>query len=249
VSGHSKWHNIRVKKSKMDAQKGKAFTKVSKEIYMAARKGGGDPATNFALKNAVGRAREVNMPADNIKRVIEKATGGADGAQFEDIVYEGYGPHGVAVLVEATTDNRNRTAADIRHLFSKAGGALGENGCVGWLFQKRGIIVVPESVASEEQLYEVAAGAGADDLRLVEGYWEIETHPEAYYDVLQALESHKLKPDSESLAMVASTSVSLNAEEARAVLRLLEQLEDLDDIQSVHSNLDLPDDVLEELER
>ena len=242
MSGHSKWHNIRVKKSKMDAQKGKAFTKVSKEIYMAARRGGGDPATNFALKNAIGRAREVNMPADNIKRVIEKATGGGDGAQFEDIVYEGYGPHGVAVMVEATTDNRNRTAADVRHLFSKHGGALGENGCVGWQFQKRGIIVLPQAAADEETLFEVVVGAGAEDLKLVDEYWEISTPPDAYYAVLEALEAQKLKPESESLDMVPSTTIALSAEEARSVLKLVETLDDLDDIQNVYSNLELPDD-------
>ena len=245
MSGHSKWHNIRVKKSKVDAQKGKMFTKVSKEIYLSARKGGGDPAANFALKNAILRAREVNMPADNIKRVIEKATGGGDGSSFEEITYEGYGPHGVAVMVEATTDNRNRTAADMRHLFSKYGGNLGETGCVGWMFKKQGIIVIPADAVDEERLIDVASTAGADDVQMGEDGWEVVTPPEAYFEVLEALEKAAIKPDSSELTMVPDTQVTLGKAEAPSVLKLMEMIEDHDDVQNVYANFDIPADVLE----
>lgn len=247
MSGHSKWHNIRVKKSKTDAVRGKMFTKVSREIYMAARQGGGDPNTNFALKNAIVKAREVNMPADNIKRVIEKAAGGGDGSQFEEVLYEGYGPHGVAVMVEATTDNRNRTAADLRHLFSKYGGNLGENGCVAWLFQKRGIIAFPTTAVNEETLLDVAVTAGADDIREADDTWEVETPPESYFAVLEALDKAGLKPDSSEITMIPSTTVELGKSEAPSVLKLMEALEDLDDTQNVYANFDIPSDVLEEV--
>jgi YebC/PmpR family DNA-binding regulatory protein len=247
VSGHSKWHNIRVKKSKMDAQKGKMFTKVSKEIYLAARKGGGDPNTNFALKNAVLRAREVNMPADNIKRVIEKATGGGDGSNFEEITYEGYGPHGVAVMVEATTDNRNRTAADVRHLFSKYGGNLGENGCVSWMFNKQGIITLPLDAVDEERLLEVAVNAGADDVRQADDTWEVVTPPDAYFDVLEAIEKSGLKVEGSELTMVPQNVVQLGRSEAPSVLKLMEMLEEHDDVQNVYANFDIPADILDEV--
>ena len=247
MSGHSKWHNIRVKKSKVDAQKGKMFTKVSKEIFLAARRGGGDPAANFSLKNAILRAREVNMPADNIKRVIEKATGGGDGANFEEITYEGYGPHGVAIMVDAATDNRNRTAADMRHLFSKYGGNLGESGCVGWMFKKQGIISLALDAIDEERLLELALTAGADDVRQSEEAWEVVTPPEAYFSVLEAMEAAKLRSESSELTMVPDTVVTLGGAEARAVLKLMEMLEDHDDVQNVYANFDIPADVLESL--
>jgi len=247
VSGHSKWHNIRVKKSKMDAVRGKLFTKVSKELLMAARKGGGDPATNFALKNAIAKAREVNMPADNIKRVIEKGTGADGGVQYEEITYEGYGPHGVAVMVEAATDNRNRTAADMRHVFSKYGGNLGENGCVSWLFQKRGIITFAGDSVGEETLLDLAISAGADDVRDAEGTWEVETSPDDYFTVLEALEKAGLKAESSLLTMIPSTTVKLGRSEAPAVLKLMDMLEDNDDVQNVYANFDIPSEVLEEV--
>ena len=247
MSGHSKWHNIRIKKGKVDAQRGKAFTKVSREILIAARRGGADPSSNYPLKTAIARAREVNMPMDNIKRVIEKATGEGDGAQFEEIVYEGYGPHGVAVMVEAMSDNRNRTAADVRHLFSKYGGNLGESGCVSWLFTKKGVIEVPLQAADEETLLDVALSAGADDLNESDGQWEILTAPEAYYEVLEALEKSGIKPESSDVAMIATTTVQLGRAEASTVLKLMEALEEHDDVQNVHANFDIPADVLDEI--
>jgi len=247
VSGHSKWHNIREKKGKMDSLRGKAFTRVSKEILMAAKRGGGDPNNNFALKNAIAKAREVNMPADNIKRVIEKATG-AGAAAMEEMQYEGYGPHGVAVMVDAATDNRNRTAADVRHIFSKNGGNMGETGCVNWLFTKQGIITFPETDVTEETLFDAAISAGADDIRQSEGYWEVVTPPDSYYTVLEALEKAGLKPESSELTMVPSTTVTLGKDEARAVLRLMDALEDHDDVTNVYANFDIPAEVMEEVE-
>lgn len=247
MSGHSKWHNIRIKKGKVDAERGKAFTRVSREIYLAARTGGGDPNTNFALKNAVGRAREVNMPMDNIKRVIEKATGGGDGAQFEDIIYEGYGPHGVAIMIEVSTDNRNRTAADVRHLLAKHGGNLGESGCVGWLFARKGVVIIPTSAIAEDALMDVVLTAGADDMEESDGSWEVTTAPESYYAVLEALEKAHIKPESQDLTMIASTTVLLGRSEAPSVLKLVDALEELDDVQNVYANFDIPADILDEV--
>lgn len=247
MSGHSKWHNIRVKKSKVDAQKGKMFTRVSKDILLAARKGGADPNVNFALKTAILRAREVNMPADNIKRVIDKATGSGDGTSYEEIVYEGYGPHGVAVMVEATTDNRNRTAADLRHLFSKYGGNLGEGGCVAWMFSKQGIITLGPDGVDEERLLDIAINAGADDVRESEGAWEVVTRPTAYFEVLEAIEKAGLRAESSELTMVPQNTVRLGRGEAPAVLKLMEVLEDHDDVQNVYANFDIPADILDEV--
>ncbi len=247
MSGHSKWHNIREKKSKVDAQRGKAFTRVSKEILLAARKGGGDPNSNFALKNAIGRAREVNMPADNIKRLIERATGGGEGSQFEEVTYEGYGPHGVAVMVEAATDNRNRTAADIRHLFAKYGGNLGEGGCVAWMFTRQGLITLALDSVDEERLIDLAVNAGADDVRESDGQWEVVTSPDTYYTVLEAIEKAGLATLSSDLEMVAQNVVALGRSEAPSVLKMMEMLEDHDDVQNVYANFDIPADVLEEV--
>jgi YebC/PmpR family DNA-binding regulatory protein len=247
MSGHSKWHNIREKKGKVDAQRGKAFTKVSKEILIAAKNGGGDPNNNFALKNAILRAREVNMPMDNIKRVIDKATGGGDGNQFEEITYEGYGPHGVAMMAECTTDNRNRTAADMRHLFTKYGGNMGESGCVGWQFHKKGIIMVSKKAADEDKMMDVALGAGADDLKDSDDNWEVVTPPEAYFAVLEALENAKIKHESAELTMIPDTTVALEKDQARAVLKLMEMLEDHDDVQNVYANFDVSAEVMEEI--
>ncbi|MBM3463812.1 MAG: YebC/PmpR family DNA-binding transcriptional regulator, partial [Armatimonadetes bacterium] len=201
----------------------------------------------FALKNAIAKAREVNMPADNIKRVIEKGTGADGGVQYEEITYEGYGPHGVAVMVEAATDNRNRTAADMRHVFSKYGGNLGENGCVSWLFQKRGIITFAGDSVGEETLLDLAISAGADDVRDAEGTWEVETSPDDYFTVLEALEKAGLKAESSLLTMIPSTTVKLGRSEAPAVLKLMDMLEDNDDVQNVYANFDIPSEVLEEV--
>lgn len=248
MAGHSKWKNIRIRKGKVDAQKGKVFTKVSREIYMAARRGGPEPESNFLLKVAIQRAREVNMPAVNIERVIEKAAGGAEGENFEEITYEGYGPAGVAILVEATTDNRNRTAAEVRSTFSKGGGNLGESGCVAWLFERRGVLQVPAAGVDEEALLMAALEAGALDLRPADETLEILTEPADLHAVKDAVEAAGFRVEGAEFAQIPKTSVELGREDAPGVLRLLEALEDLDDVQNVHANFDLPAEVLEELQ-
>ncbi|HEY4000003.1 MAG TPA: YebC/PmpR family DNA-binding transcriptional regulator [Candidatus Xenobia bacterium] len=247
MSGHSKWHNIRLKKGKVDAQRGKMFTKISREILMAAKAGGGDPEANLTLKNAIIRAREVNMPADNIKRVIEKATGGAEGANFEEIMYEGYGPHGVAVLVDAATDNRNRTAADMRNLFAKNNGNLGDSGCVAWMFDKKGVISIPGDAITEDKLFELAIDAGAEDVKPTDDGFEVLTAPTDFAKVLGAIEKAKVKTESAELSMIPKTVVILGAPEARAVLKLMDVLEDYDDVIHVYANFDIPAEVLEEV--
>ena len=248
MSGHSKWHNIRLRKGKVDAQKGALFTKVSREIYMAARKGGPEPESNFLLKVAIARARAVNMPADNIKRVIEKATGGAEGENFEEVTYEGYGPAGVAILVEAATDNRNRTAAEVRSTFSKHGGNLGETGCVAWLFERRGLLSFTGSDLDEESLLMAALEAGALDMKADDEGFEVFTDPSDLHAVKDALEAAGFPSDEVEITQLPKTSVDLSREDAPTVLRLMEALEDLDDVQDVYANFDIPADLLEELQ-
>ena len=248
MSGHSKWHNIRLRKGKADAQKGALFTKVSREIYMAARKGGPEPESNFLLKVAITRARAVNMPADNIKRVIEKATGGAEGENFEEVTYEGYGPAGVAILVEAATDNRNRTAAEVRSTFSKHGGNLGETGCVAWLFERRGLLNFTGSDLDEEALLMAALEAGALDMKAADEGFEVFTDPSDLHAVKDALEAVGFPSDEVEITQLPKTSVDLSREDAPTVLRLMEALEDLDDVQDVYANFDIPADLLEELQ-
>lgn len=248
MSGHSKWHNIRLKKGKVDAQRGKIFTKISREILMAAKAGGGDPEANLTLKTAIARAREVNMPLDNIKRVIEKGTGGGEGANYDEIMYEGYGPHGVAILVDAATDNRNRTAADMRNLFNKNGGNLGDAGSVAWMFEKKGIITIPGDATTEDKLFELAVEAGAEDVRLVEDMFEVQTAPTDFAKVLGAIDKAGLKTTSAELSMIPKTTVQLGGTaEARSVLRLMDVLEDHDDVQHVYANFDIPAEVMEEV--
>lgn len=248
MSGHSKWKNIKIKKGKMDAQRGKLFTKVSREILMAARRGGPEPESNFLLKVAIQRAKDVNMPAANIERVIEKATGSGDAENYEEITYEGYGPSGVAILVEAATDNRNRTAAEVRSTFSKLGGNLGESGCVAWLFERRGVLQVPVAGVDEEALLMAALEAGALDMKASDDLFEILTEPADLHAVKDAVEAAGFKVEGAEFAQIAKTTVDLGREEAPAVLRLMEGLEDLDDVQDVHANFDIPADVLEELQ-
>ncbi len=248
MSGHSKWHNIRLRKGKVDAQRGALFTKVSREIYMAARKGGPEPDSNFMLKVAITRARAVNMPADNIKRVIEKASGGADGENFEEVTYEGYGPAGVAILVEAATDNRNRTAAVVRSTFSKHGGNLGETGCVAWLFERRGLLRFSQPDLDEEALLMAALEAGALDMKAADEAFEVLTEPSDLHAVKDALEAAGFPSEEVEITQLPKTSVDLARGDAPTVLRLMEALEDLDDVQNVYANFDIPAEVLEELQ-
>jgi YebC/PmpR family DNA-binding regulatory protein len=248
MSGHSKWSTIKRQKGANDARRGALFTKVSREISVAARQGGGDPDANYRLRLAIEKARAVNMPADNIKRTIDKATGGGDADQFEEIVYEGYGPGGVAVLVEAATDNRNRTAAEVRSIFTKAGGQLAGSGAVAWQFEPRGLIAVAPDGHDADEVALAAIDAGADDVDTDDPEAiEIFTSPADLERVRKALEDAGVAIDSAESTMIAKQTVELDSAKARQALRLVEQLEDLDDVQRVTANFDIPEDVFAEV--
>jgi YebC/PmpR family DNA-binding regulatory protein len=247
VSGHSKWSTIKHKKGAADARRGKLFSKLSRAIIVAAKEGGPDPAANLALQNAVEKARSYSMPKDTIERAIAKAAGeGTDGAAFETVVYEGYGPEGVAVLVEALTDNRNRTASEVRHLFTKHGGNLGATGAVAWQFDRRGIVLVGADGVDEEELLLVAADAGADDVELDGSTFQVSAAPEALSAVREALETAGFPVQAAELSMIPKTTVAIADEGvARKVVRLVEGLEEQDDVQDVYANFDIPEHVLE----
>jgi len=246
MSGHSKWHNIRLKKGKMDAARGKTFTRLARDIIVAARGGGGNPDSNIRLRYAVQKAREASMPADNIKRAIQRGTGELEGAIYDEITYEGYGPGGVAILVECMTDNRQRTVADVRSYFTKTGGRLGETGSVGYLFEGKGIIVIEDGVIEEDALMEAAIDAGADDVTASdEGGFEVSTSPGDLIPVQQALESKGIKYASAELQMVPLNTVQVSGQEAKQVLKLMDLLEEHDDVQNVWANFDIPDEEIE----
>ena len=248
MSGHSKWSTIKRQKGANDAKRGALFTKVSREIAVAARQGGGDPEANYRLRLAIEKARAVNMPADNIKRTIDKATGGGDAEQFEEIVYEGYGPGGVAVLVEAATDNRNRTAAEVRSIFTKAGGQLAGSGAVAWQFEPRGLIAVAPDGQDADEVALAAIDAGAEDVDTDDPEAiEIFTSPSDLERIRAALEAAGVSIDSAESTMIAKQTVELDSTKARQALRLVEQLEDLDDVQRVTANFDIPEDVFAEV--
>jgi YebC/PmpR family DNA-binding regulatory protein len=248
MSGHSKWSTIKRQKGVTDAKRGALFTKVAREISVAARQGGGDPDANYRLRLAVEKARSVNMPSDNIKRTIDKATGGGEADQFEEIVYEGYGPGGVAVLVEAATDNRNRTAAEVRSIFTKTGGQLAGSGAVAWQFEPRGLIAVNRaSSVDPDEVGLAAIDAGAEDVETDEETIEIYTSPGSLEAVRKALESAGVPVESAENTMVAKQTVELDSNKARQALRLVELLEDLDDVQRVTANFDIPEDVFAEV--
>jgi YebC/PmpR family DNA-binding regulatory protein len=248
MSGHSKWSTIKRQKGANDAKRGALFTKVAREIAVAARQGGGDPDGNYRLRLAIDKARSVNMPADNIKRTIDKATGGGEADQYEEIVYEGYGPGGVAVLVEAQTDNRNRTAAEVRSMFSKTGGQLAGSGAVAWQFEPRGLIIVPRTGIDADEVALAAIDAGAEDVD-TDGDEAIEvyTSPGELLAVRQALEAAGVAVESAESAMIAKQTVELDAAKARQALRLVELLEDLDDVSRVTANFDIPEEVFAEV--
>ncbi len=246
MSGHSKWSTIKRKKGANDAKRGKIFTKLIKEITIAAKMGGGDINGNPRLRSAVISAKSENMPKDNIERAIKKGIGDLDGAVYEEILYEGYGPGGVAVLVETMTDNKNRTVADVRHFFSKSNGNLGESGCVAWMFDKRGVIVVDAEGVDEEELMELAIEAGAEDVIEEETTFQILTTPEDFSEVVDSLEKSGIKSVEASISMVPKNTVEVTEEKpARSLLKLLENLEDHDDVQKVHANFDIPDEIME----
>ena len=239
MSGHSKWHSIKHKKGALDAKRGKLFTKFIKEITVAARTGGGDPEGNARLRKAILDAKAGNMPNDTIDRAIRRGTGEEDGVNYEEITYEGYGPNGVALLIESMTDNRNRTVAEIRHIFSKNGGNLGESGSVGWLFEKKGYIVVEKAAKSEDELFELAIEAGADDLRSDDDNFEILTAPDAFDAVLTAVKDAGIEPQAAEVGMIPQNYIKLEGADARQMLKLMEALEDHDDVQKVSANFDI----------
>ena len=247
MSGHSKWSSIKHKKGAADAKRGKLFSKLSRAIIVAAKEGGGDPANNLALQNAIEKARSYSMPKDNIERAIAKGSGsGADADAFEAIVYEGYGPEGVAVIVEALTDNRNRTASEVRHMFAKHGGNLGATGAVAWQFERRGVVVVPADGVDEEELLMTAADGGADDVEQDGDVFQVTSAPESLSSVRAAIEGAGFAVDSAELVMLPKTTVAVEDEaKARQVMRLIDALEDNDDVQDVYANFDIPERVLE----
>jgi YebC/PmpR family DNA-binding regulatory protein len=247
MSGHSKWSTIKRKKGAADAKRGKVFSKVIKEITIAARIGGGDPEGNPRLRAAIALAKGENMPKDNIDRAIKKGTGGLDGAVYEEVVYEGYGPGGVAVLTQVLTDNKNRTVADVRHIFTKIGGSLGETGCVAWLFEKKGYIVFDKSKIEEEALMEWGLEAGVEDIREQEGEWEVITPLEDFERIRAALEAKKWVPQVAEMTMIPKNTINLEGKNAEQMLRLMEALEENDDVQNVYANFDISEKVMEAL--
>ena len=243
MSGHSKWANIKHKKGKADALRGKITTKISREITIAVRMGSADPTGNMKLKLALSKAKANNIPKDNIQRAIQKGAGALEGQSFEEITYEGYGPAGVAMMVSCLTDNRNRTAADVRHVFSKYGGNLGATGCVGYMFQQKGVFAVSkETGVEEDDLMMIALEAGAEDIKNEEEGFEIVTTPDAFDDVEKALADAGIEVEMAEITMIPDTMAELSAEDAERVQKMLDVLEDLDDVQDVYHNADLPED-------
>lgn len=246
MSGHSKWSNIKHKKGKNDAIRAKITTKIGKEITVAARLGGADPTGNMRLKLALQKARENNVPKDNIQRAIQKGIGATDGGNYEEITYEGYGPSGVALVVEVMTDNRNRAAADVRHAFSKHGGNLGESGSVTWMFKRKGVFVLPGDAGDEEELMMMALDAGAEDFKNDDDDYEVLTTPENYDAVEKAFQDANIEMTISKITMVPDTTIALDGDDARKMQNLLDALDDLDDVKDVYSNAELPDDEEEE---
>jgi YebC/PmpR family DNA-binding regulatory protein len=245
MSGHSKWSTIKRKKGAVDAKRGKTFTKLIRELQTAARLGGGEPDSNPRLRLVIDKAKAVNMPKDNIQRAIQKGVGGGEGDNFEEAIYEGYGPGGTAILIETLSDNKNRTVSDVRHALSKNGGNLGASGCVAYLFEKRGSIVFEDPDLDADTLLEVALEAGAEDLVEGEGQLEILTGPSEFHAVQQALEARGFQPTTAELTMQPSTTVALTGKDAEQMLRLADLLEDLDDVQNFYANFDISEEELE----
>ncbi len=246
MSGHSKWHSIKHKKAAADSKRGRIFTRLIKEMTAAARNGGGDPDANPRLRLAVATAKASNMPAENIKRAIMRGTGELPGVSYEDVNYEGYGPGGVAIFMHVLTDNKNRTVAELRHILSKNGGNLGETGCVGWMFERKGYFVVEKSSVDEEKLLDIALGAGADDMREDGSNFEILTTPENFESVRAALESAKIPTAAAEVSMMPQNYIKLEGKNAQTMLKLMEALEDHEDLQNVWANFDIDESELQE---
>ena len=247
MSGHSKWSTIKRKKGAADAKRGQLFTKIIKEITVAARMGGGDPGGNPRLRLAIEKAREGRMPGDNIERAIKRGTGELEGVNYEEITYEGYGPSGVALMISSLTDNKTRTVAEIRNIFTKKGGNLGETGSVGWIFDKKGVITFEKQQVSEDKLMEIGLNAGAEDIKDNGDSWDVVTEPASFETVKQALEKENLIPVASEISMIPKTTVSLGKEDAEKMLKLMEALEEHDDIQNVYANFDIPEDIMKGL--
>jgi YebC/PmpR family DNA-binding regulatory protein len=248
MSGHSKWSTIKRKKGAVDAKRGKIFTKLIKELMVAAKMGGGDPTGNPRLRSAILAAKAVNMPKDNIDRAVKKGSGGLDGVIYEEIRYEGYGPSGVAVLVDCMTDNRNRTVSEVRYAFGKNGGNMGEAGCVGFMFDKKGVIMVDKATISEEKLMELALDAGADDVVEEDDLFKVLTAPAEFNAVSEALEKAGVKMEAASIDMIPQNTIEITDEKvARRIITMVELLEDNDDVQNVYANFDIPDELMESL--
>ncbi len=245
MSGHSKWHSIKHKKAATDAKRGKAFSRFNKEITIAARLGGGDPNFNPRLRLAIDKAKSENMPKENIDRAVKKGTGELEGYNLEEVQYEGYGPGGVAILIEVTTDNRNRTLPEIRHIFSKHGGNLGEAGSVAWMFQKKGYLALEKDKIEEEDLLEIALEAGAEDVNEDGENWEVFTPPEGFEPVVKALQEKSVPLVVEQFGMIPQSNVKVAGKSAQQVLKLMEALEDHDDVQNVWANFDIEDEEIE----
>ena len=248
MSGHSKWHSIRHKKGATDAKRGKIFSRLNKELMVAARMGGGDPSANPRLRQAIAAAKSENMPKDNIERAIKKGTGELEGVNYEEYMYEGYAPGGVALLIEVMTDNKNRAAADIRYVFNKRGGSLGEAGCVAWMFEKKGLIIFDQNQVAEDEVLEVALEAGADDVITTEDQYEVHTELSAFESVKQAFDDQELRYTMAEITMMPQNTVNIDDESMAAqVLKLMEAIEDADDVQKVYANFDIPDKILQRI--
>jgi YebC/PmpR family DNA-binding regulatory protein len=244
MSGHSKWSSIKHKKAIVDAKRGKVFTKLIKEITVAARMGGGDPAANPRLRTAILAAKSENMPKDNLERAILKGTGELEGVNYEELTYEGYGPGGAAVLIESLTVNKNRAVAEIRHIFSKCAGNLGENGCVAWMFDKKGYIVIEKTAVDEEKLMETALDSGAEDIRDEDENFEVIMEPEDFENVKSAIDDAGIPSIVAEITMLPQSTASLEGKEAEQMVRMMDMLEDCDDVQKVYTNADIPDEIM-----
>lgn len=247
MSGHSKWATTKHKKAAVDAKRGKVFTQIAKEISVAARMGGGDPEGNSRLRAAILKAREVNMPMDNVKKAIQRGTGEIPGAHYEEYQFEGHGPKGVAIIIKVQTDNKNRTVPEIRTILSKHGGNLGENGCVSWMFDQKGLITLDNANLDENKATELALEVGAEDVRMHGDGVDLLTAPQDFQTVLETLKKKGISPSFSELAMIPQTTVPLEGKDAQTMVRLMEALEDHDDVQHVYANFDIPDELLESL--
>jgi len=249
MSGHSKWHSIKHKKMATDQKRGKIFTKLIKEIMVAAKMGGANPETNAKLRMAIEKAKSYNMPNDNIQRAIKKGSGAEGGVNYEQVSYEGYGPGGVAIYVEVLTDNKNRTASEIRSIFSRHNGNLGGQGSVAWIFERKGLITVKKEKAEEDKLFEIVLEAGAEDMKTEKDTYEIITNPENFENVKKALQDNQIEIESGNVTLIPKNTVKVEGKEAEHLLKLLDDLEENEDVQGVYANFDIPDEILETIEK